>query len=59
MLFFLCLGLLMEYLQGFEPNRYSEVSDMVANTLGVLAALVLSRTRVRFMLVRLEQYITQ
>ena len=57
-MFFLCLGLLMEYLQGFEPERYSEVGDMVANTLGVAAALALSRTQLRFMLARLERYIT-
>ncbi len=44
MIFFLCLGLLLEFFQGFDPKRYSEVGDMVANTLGVAAALVLSRT---------------
>jgi VanZ family protein len=58
LMFFLCFGLLLEYLQGFDPKRYSEVGDMVANALGVVAALVLSRTRVRFMLVRFERYIT-
>jgi VanZ family protein len=57
-MFFLCLGLLLEYLQGFDPERYNEVGDMAANALGVAAALVLSRTRVRFMLVRFERYIT-
>jgi VanZ family protein len=57
-IFFLCLGLLLEYLQGFEPKRYSEVGDMVANTLGVAAALVLSRTQLRFILARLERYIS-
>ena len=57
-IFFLCLGLSMEYLQGFEPKRYSEVGDMAANTLGVAAALALSRTQLRFMLARLERYIT-
>ena len=56
--FFLCLGLLLEYLQGFDSNRYSEVGDMIANALGVSAALILSRTRLRFMLTRLERYIT-
>jgi VanZ family protein len=56
--FFLCLGLLLEYLQGFDSNRYSEVGDMIANALGVSAALTLSRTRLRFMLTRLERYIT-
>ena len=56
--FFLCLGLLLEYLQGFDPKRYSEVGDMVANTLGVVAAVAAARTPLRFMLARLERYIT-
>ncbi len=55
--FFLCMGLLMEYLQGFESERYAEVGDMVANVLGVAIALVLSRTRLRYTLVRLERLI--
>ena len=57
-IFFLCLGLLLEYMQSFDSRRYSEVGDMAANALGVAAALALSRTRVRFMLVRFERYIT-
>ena len=56
-IFFLCLGLLLEYLQSFDSRRYSEVGDMAANALGVAAALALSRTRLRFMLTRLERYI--
>ena len=55
--FFLCLGLLMEYLQGFESGRYAEAGDMVANALGVVIALVLSKTRLRHTLVRLERLI--
>ena len=31
-IFFLSLGLMLEYLQGFDPERYSEVGDMIANT---------------------------
>lgn len=57
LVFFLCLGFVMEYLQGYDSARYSEVGDMVANTLGVVMALVLSRTRLRYMLVRLERFI--
>ena len=55
--FFLCLGVSMEYLQGFDPARNSEAGDMAANAIGVVIALVLSRTRLRFMLVRLERFI--
>jgi len=57
-IFFLCLGMLLEYLQGFDLNRYSEVGDMIANTLGVVVAVALARTQLRFVLVRLERYIT-
>ncbi len=57
LMFFLFLGLLMEYLQGFEPKRYSEVGDMLANTLGVAAAFGVARTPLRYMLVKLERSI--
>ena len=57
-IFFLCLGLLLEYLQGFDSNRYSEVGDMIANTLGVVVAVALARTPLRYVLVRLERYIS-
>lgn len=55
--FFLCLGLFLELMQGLEPARYSETADMVANVLGVVLALLLSRTRLRFLLVGLERYL--
>ena len=57
LIFFLSLGFFMEYLQGFDVGRQTEVGDMVANTLGVLAALLLSRTRMKFMLARIERLI--
>ena len=57
--FFLCLGLLMEYLQGFESERYAEVGDMVANTLGVVIAVVLSRTRLKYLLVSFERFVSR
>ena len=56
-IFFLCLGVAMEYLQGFDANRYSEVADMAANTLGVIAGVGLSLTSLRYTLVKLERYI--
>jgi len=57
-IFFLCLGLLLEYLQGFDSRRYSEVGDMVANTLGVMLGVGLSMTPLRYTLVKLEHYIS-
>jgi VanZ family protein len=43
-------------LQSFDPERYSEIGDMVANTLGVTVAMILSRTRFRYMLMNFERY---
>ena len=57
-IFFLCLGMLLEYLQGFDPERYSEVGDMLANALGVITAVILSRTRFRFVLINFERHIS-
>jgi len=56
-IFFLCLGLLLEYLQGFDSGRYSELADMVANAVGVIVAVGLARTPLRFSLMKLESYI--
>jgi len=56
-IFFLCLGLLLEYLQGFDSERYSELADMVANAVGVIVAVGLARTPLRFSLMKLESYI--
>ena len=55
LIFFLCLGFFMEYLQSFDAGRQSEFGDMLANTLGVLLALVMSRTRMKFMLAGFER----
>jgi VanZ family protein len=57
LVFFLCLGLLLEYIQGFDPRRYSEMGDMAANALGVMLAAVLSMTPLRHALGRLERYL--
>jgi VanZ family protein len=59
-IFFISLGLLLEYLQGFDPKRYTEAGDMFANALGVVAAVVLSGTaRFRFVLVNFERLVTR
>jgi VanZ family protein len=54
---FFCLGMTMEYLQGFDTNRYSEVADMIANSLGVMAGVGLSLTPLRYTLMKVERYI--
>jgi VanZ family protein len=57
--FFLGLGLLLEYLQGFDPQRYREMGDMAANALGVMLAAGLFMTPLRHTLARLERFLGQ
>ena len=53
---FIVLGILMEYVQSFDPVRMAEAADMLANITGVLAAVVLSRkTSFRLFLKRAER----
>ena len=52
---FIGMGVLLEYPQGYDANRYSEFGDMIANTIGVMIAFVLSATQLRFVLVKFEQ----
>lgn len=44
-LFFVALGITLEYLQALGGVRYFEWADMLANSTGVLLALVLAKTR--------------
>lgn len=52
---FMLMGMVIEFLQGMGPSRLFEWADMLANTLGVITALVLVRGRRQFSLYRLEQ----
>ena len=54
---FIGLGVLLEYLQGYDANRYSEFGDMIANTVGVMIAFLLSSTHLRFVLQQFERRI--
>ena len=55
---FIALGVLMEFVQSFDPARMAEFSDMVANTLGVVIALLITRiSAFRLILQKLETYI--
>jgi len=42
---FICMGITLEFLQGWGGVRQFEVADMVANATGVVLAWVLSLTR--------------
>lgn len=55
---FVLMGVLLEYVQSFNPARYYETDDMIANMLGVAIAVLLAKTTMfRFILVRLESFI--
>jgi VanZ family protein len=51
---FILLGVLLEYLQGFNPVRYYEFADMMANTAGVVSGLLLALTGAKNSLIRVE-----
>lgn len=40
---FLVMGVMLEYIQGFEPTRQADIWDMAANTSGVFIALLFSQ----------------
>jgi len=44
-LFFLALGMVLEYMQALGGVRYFEWADMLANSTGVLLGLMLAKTR--------------
>ncbi|MBT8119278.1 MAG: VanZ family protein [Gammaproteobacteria bacterium] len=52
---FILMGVLLEYLQGFDPNRYSEFADMLANSMGVLLGLLLALTGAKNFLLKFER----
>lgn len=55
---FILMGVLIEYIQSFDPARYYETEDMIANTLGVAVAVLLAkRTAFRFFLLKFERII--
>jgi len=55
---FILMGVILEYMQSFDPARYYETEDMIANTLGVAIAVFLSkRTSFKFLLVKIDRLI--
>jgi len=53
-LLFVMLGVVLEYLQSFEPSRYAEFGDMLANTTGVALGFIVVLTKARYYLVKIE-----
>ena len=54
-LLFVVLGLAMEYMQSFDPNRMAELADMVANTTGVLIGYMVTATGFKNVLLNIER----
>lgn len=54
-LFFIAMGVVMEYLQGIGGIRHYEVNDMVANGLGVVIAWGMSYTGFSHILEKFEK----
>jgi len=48
------MGAGLEYLQSFDPERYYELADMVANTTGVVLGLLLALTSAKNILLYIE-----
>ena len=54
---FIIMGVTLEYLQSFDPNRFYEYGDMVANTMGVVIGLLLALTAAKNCLLKIEKVI--
>ena len=52
---FVLMGVTLEYLQGFDANRYFEFADMVANSIGVILGFSITLTAAKNTLLRLEK----
>ncbi len=55
---FVFMGMTLEYLQGFDPNRYFEYADMVANSIGVALGFAIALSGAKNILVRVERVIS-
>jgi VanZ family protein len=51
------MGVMLEYLQSFDPDRYYEYADMLANSTGVVLGLLVTLTWVKNCLIRFEKLI--
>lgn len=55
---FCLMGIGLEFLQGLGGVRMFEYADMLANALGALLGLVLSRTWLSGVLLKVDQYLS-
>ena len=55
---FVLMGITLEYLQGFDANRYFEFADMMANSLGVVLGFSIALTSAKNILLNLEKVLS-
>lgn len=55
---FVFMGVSLEYLQSFDPNRYFEFGDMVANSIGVALGFSVALSSAKNILLRVEKIIS-
>ncbi|GMR00710.1 MAG: hypothetical protein BMS9Abin19_0044 [Gammaproteobacteria bacterium] len=55
---FVFMGVTLEYLQSFDPNRYFEYADMVANSAGVALGFSIALTGAKNILLRVEKVLS-
>ena len=55
---FVVMGIMLEYLQGFDANRYFEFADMFANAVGVALGFSLALTSAKNILLRVEKVLS-
>lgn len=55
---FVFMGITLEYLQSFDPNRYSEFGDMIANSIGVALGFSIALTGAKNILLRIEKVLS-
>ena len=52
---FILMGLSLEYMQSFDPERFAEFGDMVANTTGVALGFIMSLSGAKNILLKIEK----
>lgn len=55
-LIFIFMGVMLEYFQSFNPKRFAEFADMLANATGVVLGFSLSLTRAKNILLKIEHW---
>ena len=58
-LFFISMGVMLEVLQGLGGVRFFEYNDMLANTTGVLVAWLVTKGRLKNVLLSFEQVVVK